>query len=116
MTFGPFIMKLPATKMALCMRYDISVIILHLPVALYVSSDENVVQGVCVRRGVWGGGGQVGCRRGTAPQMGGGLGEGGGGPSGRWDGRSRVLGDRPSTSGIRFEPSCRVASNMHKSP
>ena len=96
-------MKLPATKMALCMRYDISVIILHLPVALYVSSDENVVQGVCVRRCVCGWEGQLECRKCTATQIGSSLGERvGGGPSGRWDGGVRVLGGRPSTLGIRF--------------
>lgn len=89
-------MKLPVTKMAFYMRYDISVIILHLPVALYVSSDENVAQGVCVCDGV--------CVSvtdsfyiGSALQhsLESALGSGGGG--GRWDGRSRVLGDRPST-------------------
>ena len=100
MTFGPFIMKLPATKMALCMRYDISVIILHLPVALYVSSDENVVQGVCVRRCVCGWEGQLECRKCTATQIGSSLGErvGGGGVGG---GGWKVAGFRGSSFNIR---------------
>lgn len=105
-------MKLPVTKMAFYIRYDISVIILHLPVALFASSDENV-QGR-VRWCMYGREGQLVCRKCAATQFGISLGE-----RGSWGevGRKVTCFKRSSFNmELRFEPSCQVASNMCKWP